>query len=119
MYNLFTIFSKQYFPNGSAGMSLGDRNKLSSAFPNFKVPSSGSSFDLGYLAYGGMMIGELKQKFGRYEIHCPLYLFRTPDLSQILPTIFNPRNKIITCGTTSNRFKNEKQYRCIKILCTN
>ena len=42
-----------------------------------------------------------------------------PDLSQILTTIFNPSNKIITCGATNNSFKNKKQQICIKILCTN
>ena len=65
MYTLI-IVSLQHFPNGSAGMSVGSRNKLSSAFPNFMVPSSGSSRrDLGYLAYGGMMVGQLRQKTGR------------------------------------------------------
>ena len=66
-------------------MSVGDRNKLSSAFPNFKVSSNGSKFDLGYLAYGGMMIGELKQKFGRYEIHYPLHLLSAKEEGLILP----------------------------------
>ncbi len=66
----------QHFPDGAANVSVGSRNIISSAFPNFKVPpnvslSDRSLFDedktrqFGYLAYGGMFFGDLRKELGR------------------------------------------------------
>ncbi len=46
-------------------MSINNRMAISSGFPNFKLPASGP---LGYLAYGGKMIGDILKSIGRCEI---------------------------------------------------
>ena len=57
------FLSFQEFHGGDfEGTSMGDSNELSTSFPSFRVENT---VGLGFLAYGGIMVGDTSKKIGR------------------------------------------------------
>lgn len=66
----FVLFG-QYFEDEFIGTDLNGKNGVASGFPNFNVDKS---FNLGFLAMGGIMFGDTRKKMGSWG---------TPDTKQI------------------------------------
>ena len=62
-YSLTLLHCQAFHGSDFEGTSVGDPNKLSSGFPSFSIDKD---LDLGFLAYGGYMIGNVHRKIGRY-----------------------------------------------------
>jgi len=58
-----TVVFVQRFPDGVTGSKF-DANKTNTAFPAFNVTSAEE--DVGYMSYGGMMLGDYSKSFGRW-----------------------------------------------------
>ena len=53
---------EQHFMNDTSGASIDDKDKVLSGFPSFYIEEQEN---LGYLAYGGIMVGDTHRASGK------------------------------------------------------
>ncbi len=56
--------------NDTSGTSIGDKDKVLTGFPSFYMEEQEN---LGYLAYGGIMVGDTHRASGKYVINLESY----------------------------------------------